>query len=87
MATIIDDGILFDVLAGRPGSRRHHGRGPSRVPVHDGLLVLPPRTSGWCRVGTGLAAAVLLDARLLVSTDAPLLRAGSMDLGVPYELV
>lgn len=34
-----------------------------------------------------LAAALLLDASIVVSTDSPLLRSGAADLGVDYQLV
>lgn len=34
-----------------------------------------------------LAVALLAEASVLVTTDAPLLRAGADELGVPYELI
>lgn len=142
MTIVVDDHVLFDVLAGHAPpeveaelqvsglfttstwcyrlGRAIHGGGSAgslfrrlqalaperrrlvanelrRLPDEIGLL--GPRVSVPVMIGLrvrrplnllnaeALAAAVVLDAALVVATDSPLLRGGADDLGVPYTLL
>lgn len=51
------------------------------------MFTLPVRRQPNLLAAEALAVAYLVDARLAVATDAPLLRSGAQDLGLEYELV
>ncbi len=142
MAIVVDDHLLFDVLAGRatggvqseldsgglyttgswyyrlaravgagagPGKlsrrldslnaeeRQRVGRALDELPAEVGLLslrfvvpvmqILRVRRQLNMLNAEALAAAVLVDASLLVSVDSPLLRSGANDLAVGYDVV